>query len=93
MRKLSYFIERTTVMGAHDAGIVLEGEDLQEVLREAVLQYLGTEIDLTVGGVRMHMAGWLDPEHWSEDWEKILGETDDVSGEVWDLLAGAVEES
>jgi hypothetical protein len=92
MRKLSYLIERTTVMAAHDAVILLDGDDLQEALGEAVLQFLGTEIELEIGGQKMHLAGWLDPEHWSEDWEAKLGPDDDIAGKVWDLLAGAVEE-
>lgn len=75
-------------MRAHDAAIILDGEDLQEALQEAVVQHISTDTMITIGGVKMHLAAWLDPEHWSSDWE----ENDINPDEVYSMLSAAVED-
>jgi hypothetical protein len=75
-------------MGCFDQAIVLDGEDPREVLVDAAIQSVSTNVEITAGGVTLHLAAWMDPDHWSEDWQEALGEDADV-GAFFDGLAGA----
>ena len=63
-------------------------QGLGEALAEAVLDHISTDTVITVGGVDMHLAAWLDPEHWAEDWDEKGIDPDAVS----ELLYAALEE-
>lgn len=73
-------------LASHDAAIVVDGEDLQEALKEAVIHNIETDVEITIGDVTMFLAAWLDPEHWSSDWEEKGYEPD----EVLDMLESAI---
>lgn len=88
MRKLPFNIDGS-IMRAHDAAILVGGEDEEDALRDAVLEHISTDTMITVEGKTMHLAGWLDPDHWSEDWQAKGIDPDDVHG----MLVAAVEES
>lgn len=92
MNKLEFSIAGTVITGCHDAAYIAGGEDPREQLGEAVLDNLSTHLDVTVGGVTMFLAAWLDPAHWEEDWAKKLGlaSDDDVEGMVDALLIAAL---
>lgn len=87
MRKISYSIKRGTIMGYADAAILGEGDDPATQVAQAAIQTLSTEIEITAGGVTMHLAGWLDPWHWEDDWNEMLDGT-----EFDDYVSGLIEE-
>jgi hypothetical protein len=87
MRKLSYLIGGS-FSRAHDAAILVGDEEEEDALRDAVLGHISTDVMITINNMTMHLAGWLDPEHWSEDWEAKGIDPDDVHG----LLVFAVED-
>lgn len=70
--------------GLHDAVYVTPDEDPLAALVAAAIQSISTDVEVTVSGVTMHLAAWMDPVHWSEDWEQAG--VDDVDA----LLTGAV---
>lgn len=84
-QRINYFIGGSPFR-CHDAAIILDGEDPLEELIAAVIQTISTDIEVTCGGVTMHLAAWQDPEHWSEDWEERGTKPDDV----WQLVADQV---
>lgn len=67
MNKIRYFLDGTP-MRCFDAAIVLDGEDPRQALVDAAIQAASTDIFITLGGVRMFLAAWQDPDHWEEDW-------------------------
>jgi hypothetical protein len=75
-------------MRAHDAAVVMPGEDPADALRDAVLSHISTDTSITIAGVTNHLAAWLDPEHWADDWDAKEIDTDAVS----ELLYAALEE-
>lgn len=87
MRKLPYNINGVT-MRAHDAAILVGDEEAEEALREAVLELISTDAEITIDGITMHLAGWLDPDHWSEDWQAKGIDPEDVSG----MLLAAIQD-
>lgn len=93
MDKIVYHIGGHT-MRARDAALVSGDEDPREALVEAAIQTISTEIEIEAGGVKMHLAAWIDPDHWSDDWREALGLDDpDEAAECVDaLLAEAMTE-
>lgn len=87
--KLEFVLRDTRVMATSDYAVVHPTEDPLDALVEQVLETLGTDVELTVGGVTMHLAAWRDPDHWADDWREHCAEAD-PRGFVEDLLAGAV---
>lgn len=67
MNKIDYYLDGN-VMHCHDAAIVLGDDDPRVILCETAIQTLATDVWITVGGVRMFLAAWQDPDHWEEDW-------------------------
>jgi hypothetical protein len=74
------------IMAARDAAIVLEDENPRTALVEAVIQSIGTEVEVTAGGVTLHLAAWTDPEHWSSDWAEKLGDDRDPEAFIAELV-------
>lgn len=71
MSKIEYRIERSIVPAMHDAAnLVYADEDPRTILVEAIMETISTSIEISCGGVRMHLAAWMDPEHWEEDWRQ-----------------------
>jgi hypothetical protein len=59
---------------------IYEGEDPRTALCEQVIDSIATDVMVGVRGVKMHLAAWMDPDHWSDDWratgttpEELLG--------------------
>jgi hypothetical protein len=50
-----------------------------------VFETISTDIVVTIDNVTMHLAAWMNPEHWSTDWEEIADGQD-----VDELIAGAL---
>lgn len=76
------------LMGAHDSALILDDEDPRKALVEAAIQTVSTDIEITAGGVTLHLAAWDDPDHWSEEWEEALGEGCDPE----EFIKGLLEE-
>lgn len=85
MNKLDFYVGGTT-MRCHDAAIILEGDDPLATMIESAIGAISTDVEITCGGITMHLAAWQDPDQWSEDWEAKGINPDDVSG----LVAAAV---
>lgn len=79
-------------LGAHDSALIAPHEETLPAFLEAVVQSVAIDIDITVAGVTMHLAGWQDPEHWAEEWGEVSGgEWEDVCEYVAGLLDAASE--
>ncbi len=85
MNKVKYLIDGD-VRRCFDAAIVLGGENPREAMVEAAIQTISTDVILSIGGVAMHLAAWMDPEQWEEDWLAAGVENVDA------LVEGEVEE-
>jgi hypothetical protein len=48
---------------------------------------ISLDVQVTAGGITIHLAAIQDPEHWSEDWTKALGEDPDVEGFIAGLVS------
>jgi hypothetical protein len=75
-----------TIPRHYDAALVLSTDDPREALVEQVIQSILTEVMVEVGGVKMHLAAWMDPDHWADDWRKAGVDDVDV------FVASALEE-
>lgn len=69
MDRIRFAVSGRTMRGS-DAAIVLANEDPREALVEAVAQNIAIDIDVTCGGITLHLAAWQDPDHWEEDWRE-----------------------
>lgn len=67
--KVEYFIGGRLTR-AHDAAIVLRDEDPRQALVDSVTQTISTDVEVELGGVRIHLAALMDPEHWEDDWRE-----------------------
>lgn len=83
MNKIVY-VREGHVMRALDAAYV--NSDLATDLAESVVDSIKTEVEVKLGGVTVHLAMLIDPDHWAEDWEEAGVE------DVDEFLAGLVEE-
>lgn len=85
-----------TLMPTVDSAFIDPGEDVRERFLESVVATIATDVEVIVGGVKLHLAAWEDPDHWSEDWREQAGVDagDDFDAESYvnDLLATAVTE-
>jgi hypothetical protein len=70
------------VMRAHDAAVVLDDEDPLQELIAAAVETISTTVEITCGGVTMHLAAWKDPDHWSSDWREKGIDPDEVDALV-----------
>jgi hypothetical protein len=69
MSKIGFYISGS-LMRAHDAAYVKGEDDLREAFVEQVVQSISTDVEVTVGEVKMHLAAWMDPDHWEDDWRE-----------------------
>ena len=67
MNKIPYTIGGY-VSKAHDAALFNDEDPVHEVA-QSVIQTISTDVTVTAGGVTIHLAAWLDPDHWSDDWQ------------------------
>lgn len=81
MNKVIYNISGTTLR-CRDSAIIIDGEEPLEQMIESAIQTISTDVEITCGGITMHLAAWRDPEHWSEDWAEKGIDPDDVPGLV-----------
>lgn len=85
-------VPRAVVGNISDAAYVGEGDDPRTEIVAAAFAAISTELQVTVGGVTMHVAAWEDPEHWASDWAELLEiDHDDVPEAIEDLIATAKE--
>jgi hypothetical protein len=92
MKKVRFHLAATTLYGYTDCAYVLDGEKPGEVLVDAVMEGIRTNLEVTISNVTMHLAAWQDPEHWATDWAEELGVPfDDAPDAVAALLAAAEE--
>jgi hypothetical protein len=91
--RLPYTLPKVQVGNVYNEAVILADEDPRATLVESVVQDLSTDVIVKVGDVEMHLAGWQDPDHWSEDWAEKLGiDSDDAASAVDELLASATVE-
>lgn len=92
MKRLEYHVERHpgSIGGFVDAAYVSLGQDVRDALVESVVQGISTDLYVTIGGTRMFLAAWQDPEHWAEQWRDAHNLS---AGEVRDLLDKTMVES
>jgi hypothetical protein len=60
--------------GSYDHALVTDDENALDVLAQTVIDDLSTDIEVTVGGVTMHLAGWRNHDHWQTEWQEIAGD-------------------
>jgi hypothetical protein len=94
MRKLPFQFVPGAFRATHTAGYLTNDDTVFDALRDAVMEELGTEVELTIGGHTMHFAAWLDPDHWADDWavELDVDHEDAVSAVAALLEATVVDE-
>lgn len=63
----------------------VSGDDLPAIVAESVIDSIGVEVGVTLGGKSVNLAMLRDPDHWSDDW-KAVG-VDDVD----EFLVGLME--
>jgi len=92
MKRLPMDVKATPFARWHDAAVVRDGDaELGDAVADTILDTISTDVEVTIGGVTMHLAAWRDPDHWSSDWATLLGcDYDDASERVWSILSGAV---
>lgn len=73
MKKIEFHIQAGRIFGSRDIAYVDEEDDFCGQIVEQVVGDLSTEIEITVAGVTMHLAAWMDPDHWESDWSEVLG--------------------
>lgn len=72
MNRIRYHLAAgARTLGCSDAAIVLADEDPREALVESVIQSIETDVQVTLGGVTIHLAALRDPAHWEEDWQEL----------------------
>jgi hypothetical protein len=87
-------IERATLGASSTHAWVGDDGDVGKAIGNEVLDQLRTQLNVTIGGHTMHLAAWEDPEHWSEDWAKLLEvDPDDVRDVVDEILQSADEDT
>jgi hypothetical protein len=87
------YTTRGHLMPTADSAYVSEDEDPRTRLIESVVGTISTDVEVTAGGVTLHLAAWQDPDHWSEEWTEALGEDPDVEGFIAGLAAPDEESS
>lgn len=68
--KIEYTTRRTTILGCQDAAWVSADESLSQAVADSVVESLSTSVEVTLGGITIHLAALLDPDHWEEDWKQ-----------------------
>jgi hypothetical protein len=59
-------------------------------LAAAVLHTLGTDLQVSIGGITMPLGAWLEPDGYEDDWaDKLDCTREDVEARVADLLTDA----
>jgi hypothetical protein len=87
------FTTRAGRIAVHDAALVLDGEDPQTVLFEAIWQAINLDVLVTIGDIEMPATMWENPDHWSEDWAERLGiPATETESAVYELIASALTE-
>jgi hypothetical protein len=81
----------TCALGVYDKAYVDDGQDPAEALVQAAYESLSTDLEITVAGVTLFAAAWLDPDHWAEEWAEALScDRGDAPGEAAALIASAL---
>lgn len=69
MRMIDYTVKGRITPTA-DAAYLEDGDTPQEELVAAVVSTIAIHVEVTCAGVTLHLAAWMDPAHWQDDWEK-----------------------
>jgi hypothetical protein len=91
MEGIRFKVDSGSIMAYWDRAYVRTDESPQDAIRDAIIDNLSTDIWVSVGEVRNHLAAWLDPEHWSEEWREQAGDEDPYEY-VHGLLTAAKED-
>jgi hypothetical protein len=59
-----------SLMGAHDSTFISDGENPLEAVARAAVDSISTDVEITAGGVTMHLAAWMNPDHWESNWRE-----------------------
>lgn len=84
--RIRYKIQPTRMMRQTGVALVDPADHPALALAEEVVQAISTDVEVVVGGVDVHLAMLLDPDHWEDDWRERGVE------DAYDFLAGLVEE-
>lgn len=97
MRQLKFKINDYSIRPKYTAAYLRRDEEnYVDELRSAVIEEIQTDLELTIGEYTMHLAAWLDPGHWWDDWRDAFVangsdiEYDEVAERVQEILAAAV---
>lgn len=69
MNEIDYTVEGR-ITPSHDCALIDTNENPHEEFVQAVIQTVAIDIEVTSGGVTLHLAAWVDPEHWIDEWHE-----------------------
>lgn len=75
MSTISFEVQATRVRGARDVAHVRPEASHFAIAAEvvaAVVRDIAVDVEITVAGVTLPLACWLNPEHWESDWNQAL---------------------
>lgn len=70
MRVVPFKIKRAILTPQHDTAVILGDEDVATEVVDGIISAISTDIEITVAGIETHLAMWLDPAHWADDWRE-----------------------
>lgn len=70
MRRIRYRVAAVRTTPWTDVAYVSDGEDPAAQVAESIMQELSTNLMVTIGGETRHLAAWLSPDHWADDFDE-----------------------
>ena len=71
MKQIHYRLTHSIIAASRGVAYA-NGDDVAEAVASAVVDEISTDVEITAGGVTMHLAAWLNPDHWESDWQEAL---------------------
>ena len=90
MDGIRYRLKQALTSAMSSTALVRPGDDWADALRDDVIDNLSTDLMVTISGVENHLAAWLDPQHWAQEWREHSDE--DPTDYVLGLMQAAMEE-
>jgi hypothetical protein len=87
MRRIKY-TTRGSLMPTADSAYLRDDEDPLARLVESVVDTISTDVQVTLGGITLHLAAFQDPDHWSQEWREAIGEDESPHA----FIAALIEE-